>query len=166
MTFQEYSACQNALFGGKGARIALWTVLTIGAACLASSAAMTWGTPASILAGLALAAFGFIFLWGGRARATRFRQAYLRQKESYSSYVFTTERILVSSRNGQSSLMWSAVTRALETKTLYVLAGGNWCLCIPKRAIPPDDLAEFIQLLRTHCGLATLSRAARPSPAA
>ena len=58
-TLQEYCASLGALPYGKGVRITLWAILTIGAASLASSAALTWGTPASILAGLALAVYIF-----------------------------------------------------------------------------------------------------------
>ena len=44
---------------GKG--VVYWTTVAIGAASSAACAALTWGTPASLLAALALAAFSFIY---------------------------------------------------------------------------------------------------------
>ena len=66
MTLQEYYACQHAVRYRKGAWGVLWAVFAVGAACLASSAALTWGTPASMLTGLALAAFIFFLYLGGQ----------------------------------------------------------------------------------------------------
>ncbi len=150
MTLQEYTACQDALRYSKGVRTVLWAVLAVGAACLASSAALTWGTPASILAGLALAAFFFTLYLVGRINATQGRKAYKRYRESNPSYTFTSERILATSRYVQSSIAWSAVDRVMETTKAYLLIVGLSCVCVPKRNIPPQNLDDFIQLLRTH----------------
>lgn len=124
-TLQEYCASLDALPYGKGVRITLWAILTIGAASLASSAALTWGTPASILAGLALAVYIFCLYWSHRIYAIRRRQAYNRYRESSTSYIFTNERILATSRYVQSSFAWAGVDRAMEIKTVYLLAVGN-----------------------------------------
>jgi hypothetical protein len=91
MTSQEYYAFQDAVSYGKGVRFGIWAVVYTGAAFLASSAALVWGTSASILAGLALAAFIFSFYWAGRIRAKQFRQAYTRYKEADTCYTFTSE---------------------------------------------------------------------------
>jgi hypothetical protein len=151
MTLQEFYACQDALFPRKGVWIVTWAFVYIGAASLASSAALTWGTPASILAGLALAAFTFSFFLSGRIRATQIRQTYIRYRESNTSYTFTDERIVATSRHAESSLMWTAVDRLIELRTIYLLlTARNGQICLPKRDIPPHKLGEFIQLLRTH----------------
>ncbi len=80
MTLREYDACQDALRYGEGVPIVIWAVLATGAASLASSAALTWGTPASILAGMALAAFIFSIYFSSLITATRRRQAYKKYK--------------------------------------------------------------------------------------
>jgi flavin-dependent dehydrogenase len=150
MTLQEYYACQDALLSRKGVKIVLWTVLAIGAAFLASSAALTFGTTASILAGAALATLIFSYFLGGQITAERRRQAYRRYRESNTSYIFTNERIVATSRYAESSIAWAGVDRVREMKTVYLLTIGNWYICVPKRDIPPDSFGDFIQLLRTR----------------
>jgi hypothetical protein len=151
MTFGEYCDCRDALRYGKVGPIFFWTVLAIGAASSASSATLTWGTPASLLAGLAFAAFFFfIYIWGGQITGTRRQDAYKRYRELNTSYIFTNERILIMSRHGQSSLVWAAVDRLVEIRTVYLLAVGNSQICVPKRDIPPESFEEFLQLLKTH----------------
>lgn len=151
MTLQEYYACLRALlFYGKGVRIVSWAVVAVGAACLALSAAMTWGTPASILAGVALTALVFSITWSGKISARRRRRTYTRFRESNTSYIFTNERILATSRYAQSSFAWGAVNRVMEMGTVYLLDLGNSFICIPKRDIPPAGVSDFVQLLRTH----------------
>src|SRR5579863_413731 len=98
-TLQEYYACQNALRPGKGAGIVTWVIVYIGAASLALSAALTWGTPASLLAGLALVALSFSFFLTGRIHATQSRQIYKRYKGYDVSYIFTNERIVATWRS-------------------------------------------------------------------
>jgi hypothetical protein len=149
MTLQEYYACRELLYPGSY-RIVIWALLGIGAAFLASSAALTWGTPASILAGLALATFIFTLLLIRQIAAPRSQRAYERYKESNTSYTFTSERILATSRYAQSSFAWAAVHRVIETSTLYLLAVGNSFICIPKRDIPPHNVGGFIQLLKAQ----------------
>lgn len=147
LTWREF----NVLRYGKVGPIAFWALLTIGAACLATSAAMTWATTASILAGLALAAFIFILLLTGLFNVRGNRRTYERFGESNITYVFTNERILTTWRYGQSSLAWQAIDRLTETKTLYLLASGNrYVFYVPKRNIQPHNVGEFIHLLRTH----------------
>jgi len=150
MTLQEYYAYQNALRYGRCGPIVYWGVLAAGAACLASSAVLTWATPASVLAGLALAALIFILLLSGQFDTRRRRQAYERYRESNANYTFTNDRILGTSRYGESSLSWAAVDRVMETRTAYLLIVRSSCICVPKRDIPPDKLGDFIQLLTTH----------------
>jgi len=152
MTLREYDACQDALRYGKGVPIVIWAVLATGAASLASSAALTWGTPASILAGMALAAFIFSIYFSSLITATRRRQAYKKYKESESNtiYIFTDERILATSRYAQTSLAWAGVDRVVEIKTVYLLVVGNSYIYVPRRDIPPHNFGDFIQLLRTH----------------
>jgi hypothetical protein len=151
MTLQEYNACVDAWRPGKARPIVFWSLLTIGSASLASSAALTWGTPASILAGLALIAFSFIFFWSGQVSATQRRRGYKRFREADVRYTFAEERVLATWRDGQSSFAWAAVDRLKELSTLYVLIlGDRYIICVPKRHIPPDNLGDFIQLLRTH----------------
>ena len=149
MTPQEYYACENALYR-KGERIFIWTVVAIGAASLATSAALTWGSPASILAGLALIAFSFIYFRSGRISASRRRRGYKRFTDSDVSYAFTHERIMAKWRDGQSSFTWTAVDRVMELRTLYLLILGDRYICVPKRDIPPHNLGDFIELLRMH----------------
>jgi hypothetical protein len=117
---------------------------------LASSAALTWATAASILAGLALAAFTFISLLSGLFDVRRHRQGYERYRESNISYIFTHERILTTWRYGQSSFAWPAIDRVMEMRTVYLLDVGNRYIYIPKRNIQPHDVGQFISLLRTH----------------
>ena len=150
MTLKELYACQNALSSGKSAWMLTWAFVAIGAASLASSAALTWGTPASALAGLALAALTFSFLLAGRIRGTQSRQIYKRYSESDVSYTFTNERIVATWRYGESSFSWSAVDRVMELRTFYVFGLGSRYICIPKRDIPSHSLGEFIQLLSAH----------------
>lgn len=149
MSLQEYYAC-GALLYSKWYRNVFWTALAIGAACLASSAALTWGTLASILAGLALATFASSIALGSQISAARGRRVYERYRESNTSYTFTSERILATSKYAQSSFAWTAVDRVIETSTFYVLAVRNGFICVPKRDIPPQDVGDFIQLLGTH----------------
>lgn len=150
VTLQEYYSGLDVLPYGKGVRITLWAILAIGAASLASSAALTWGTSASILAGLALSVYIFCLYWSRRIYATQRRQAYERYRESSTSYTFTNERILATSRYVQSSFAWAGVDRAMEIRTVYLLAVGNRYIIVPKRNIPPDNFEDFIQLLRAH----------------
>lgn len=150
MTLLEYNACQDALRGRKDSQAVLWVVLAVGAACLASSAALTWGTPASILAGLALATLIFSLYLTGQINATQRREAYKKYRESNPSYTFTNERILATSPYLQSSIAWAAVDRVIETNSAYLLIVGRSCVCVPKRNIPSHDLDDFRQLLRTH----------------
>ena len=150
MTLQEYYAGLDALPYGKGVRITLWLILPIGAASLASSAALTWGTPASILAGVALAVYIFCLYWSGRIYTIQRRQAYKSYRESSTTYIFTNERILAKSRHVQSSIAWAGVDRAMEIKMVYLLAVGNRYIIVPRRNIPPDNFDHFIELLRAH----------------
>ena len=151
MKFQDYCAYQDVLRYGKVGPIFWWSVLAIGAASSASSAVLTWGTPASLLAGLAFAVFFFFsYILGGQITGARRRKAYRRYREFNMSYIFTNERILVVWRYGQTSVAWAAVERVTDMKTVYLLAVGNSHICVSKRDIPPDDFDDFIQLLRNH----------------
>lgn len=123
-------------------------VLCFGAACLASSAALTWATAASILTGLALAALIFISLLVGLFDFRRYRRGYERYRESNISYVFAGERILTTWRYGQSSLSWPAIDRVVERGTLYLFRVGNGHIYIPKRDIQPHGVGDFMPLLR------------------
>ena len=150
MTYQEYSAYQDAVQYGNVGRVFFWTALAIGAASSAASAALTWPTPASLLAGLAFAVFFFFgYLLFGHAGARR-RKAYQRYKESNTSYTFTNDRILATSRYVQSSIAWAAVDRVKVRRTVYLLVIRGSYMCVPKRDIPPDGVDDFIQLLRKH----------------
>ncbi len=149
VTLQESYACQNARHG-KGVRIVFWAAVAIGAASSVACAALTWGTPASLLAGLALAAFSFLYFLSRQVTAARLRWAYKRFTDSDVSYTFTQERIVATWRYGQSSLAWAAVDRIKELKALYLLTVGSSAICVPKRRIPPHSLGDFIELLRTH----------------
>ena len=149
MTPREYYACGNAWYR-KGERIVFCTVVAIGAASLATSAALTWGSPASILAGSALIAFSFIYFWSGQISASRRRRGYKRFMDSDVSYTFTPERIVAKWRDGESSFGWTAVDRVMELKTLYLLILGDRYICVPKRDIPPDQLGDFLQMLKAH----------------
>ena len=111
---------------------------------------LTWGTPASILAGLALSVFICSLYVIGYINASLHRKAYERYSESSPTYTFTNEQILVARRYVQSSIAWQAVDRALETKTAYVLIVGLSFVCVPRRNIPAHNLYDFIQLRRTH----------------
>lgn len=150
MTLQEYSVCYRASIDQKGVRIVLWAVVAVGAACLASSAALTWGTPASILAGLALAIYIFCMFWSAQMTALQIRESYKRFGESNASYTFTNEQIVASSRYAQTSIAWAGVDRVMETGAAYLLIVGNKAIFVLKRNIPPHDLGEFILLLRTY----------------
>lgn len=147
---QEYFAGADALPYGKGIRMTLWALLAIAAALLASSAALTWGAAASILAGLALTVYLFCLYWSGRIYAIQRRQTYKRYRESSTSYIFTSERIWATSRYIQSSIAWAGVDRVMEIKAVYLLIVGNRHIIISKRNIPPDKVDDFIQLLRAH----------------
>ena len=151
MTYQEYCAYQDALMYGSVGPIFFWTVLAIGAASSVASAALTWASPASLLAGLAFASvFFFGYILFGQSTGGRRRKAYQRYSESETSYIFTNDLILATSRYVQSSIAWAAVDRVLERRAVYLLAIRNSYICVPKRAIPPDDTDDFIQLLRTR----------------
>lgn len=151
MTFQEYCAWQDAWMYGRVGPIFFWTVLAIGVASSASSAALTWATPASLLAGVAFAVFFFFgYIWASQVTRARRQKAYQRYRESNTSYTFTNARILATSRYIQSSIAWAAVDRVMERRAVYLLVLRNSYVCIPKRSIPPDDFDDFIQLLRTH----------------
>jgi hypothetical protein len=150
MTLQEYGACQNVLLRGKRMWIATWTLLAVGAASLASSAALTWGTPASFLAGLALVTLAISFYWSAALNGSQTRRAYIKYSESNPSYTFTDEGILAMSRYAQGSFAWPAVDDVTETTTAYLLAVGNRYIFVPKRNIPSHRLDDFIQLLIAH----------------
>lgn len=151
MTLKQLYACQVALKRGRGAGVVSWTIWGIGAACLASSAALTWGTPASILAGIALAAFIFCVGFNGQIGARHRRRAYVRYRESDTTYTFTSERIVTKSRKTQCFFTWAAVERVVETSTFYLLAMGDYSFIpVLKRDIPPQDRDAFLQLLSTH----------------
>ena len=151
MTFQEYCAWQNAsIYGSVGPKF-FWTVLAVGTASSAASAVLTWATPASLLAGVAFAAFFFFgYIWASQSTSARRRKAYRRYRESNTSYTFTDERIVATSRHIQSSIAWAAVERVRESTTVYLLVIRGSYICIPKRSIPPDNVDDFIQLLRAH----------------
>jgi hypothetical protein len=149
ITPQEYRACGNASIR-KGERIVYWAAVAIGAASSAACAALTLGTPASLLAALALAAFSFIYFLNRQITAARLRWGYKRFTESDVSYTFTEERIVTTWLYGQNSFAWVAVDRVIELKALYLLAVGRSGICVPKRDIPPDRVGDFIQLLTTH----------------
>ncbi len=149
ITLQEAKACQDALYG-KGPRIVAWALLATGAAALASNAALTWGTPASILAWLALAALIFNLYFNGQITARRRRQSYKRYSESNASYIFTNEQIVATSRHVEATVAWAAVDRVMEVRAIYLLVVGNSYICVPKRDIPSDVVGGFIELLRTH----------------
>jgi hypothetical protein len=151
MTRQEYdNACRAALSYGKAVRVALWAIPAVSACLLASSAALTWGTPASILASLALVVFFLGFTATGQINAAKHRQIYARYREADPSYTFTNQLILATSRYVQSSIAWAAVGRVIETRALFVLELRNSYICIPKRDIPTDRLGDFMQLLKAH----------------
>jgi hypothetical protein len=97
-----------------------------------------------------LIAFSFIFFWSGQISATLRRRGYKRYREADVRYIFAEERILATWRYGQSSFAWAAVDRLIELRTLYLLILGDRYICVPKRDIPPHNLDDFIQLLRTH----------------
>jgi hypothetical protein len=150
MTFQEYYACQSALVKRKNSWTVRWAVLAAGAACLASSAALTWGTPASIFAGLALAIYIFSLYWSWQIAAKQNRESYKRFRESNTSYTFTDEQILATSRYVQASIAWEGVDQVMEIGMAYLLTVGNRPIFVLKRNIPLHELGGFIQLLRTH----------------
>lgn len=135
---------------GKVSGSLFGTVVAVGAASLATSAALTWGSLASILAGLALIAFSFIYFWSGQISASRRRRGYKRFTDSDVSYTFTEERIVAKWRDGQSSFAWTAVNRVMELGTLYLLILGDRYISVPKRDIPPDRLGDFLQMLKAH----------------
>ena len=150
MTYQEYCAYQDAVQYGSVGPIFFWTALAIGAASSAASAALTWPTPSSLLAGLAFAVFLFFgYLLFGRIGARR-RKAYQWYRESNTSYTFTNDRILTTSRYVQISVAWAAVDRVIVKRTVYFLVIRTLYICVPKRDIPQDGFDDFIQLLRTH----------------
>jgi hypothetical protein len=150
MTLQEFYVCERALRYGKGEMAALWTILAAGAVFLASSAALTWGTPASILAGLALILVTFNVYYNGYRAAVRRGRAHKRYRESNITYIFTDERIVATATYAKSSLSWAAVDGVIELRTLYLLTVGSSCIGVPKRNIPLHSLDDFIQLLKTH----------------
>lgn len=49
-------------------------------------------------------------------------------------------------------LAWDAVDRAIELDAFYVLAlaARNGFICVPKRNIPPESVAGFVELLNEH----------------
>ena len=61
-----------------------------------------------------------------------------------------TRKVLATSRYTQTSIVWAGVNRVMEIGTAYLLTAGNRAIFVLKRNIPPHDLGEFIQLLRTH----------------
>jgi hypothetical protein len=38
----------------------------------------------------------------------------------------------------------------MELRTLYLLILGDRYICVPKRDIPPDQLGDFLQMLKAH----------------
>lgn len=150
MSWPEYNACQDALLYGNRTGIVMWALSAIGAASLAASAALTFGTPASLLAGLALAIFIFNLYFNGQINARRRRRAYGRYRESSARYTFTSDGIFATSRFGQAHFGWAGVDRVREMRALYLLDVGNSYVCVPKRNIPAVSADAFTQLLRTH----------------
>jgi len=150
VTLQEYNAGLHASRNWENAQTVFRALYAIGSVCLAASAALTWGTPASILAGLALFAFIFNLYFVGRVNASLRNRGFKRYVESNRTYVFTDEHILLERPNVRGAIGWPAVDRALETKTAYLLIVGSSFMCIPKRNIPTGSLDDFMQLLRAH----------------
>jgi hypothetical protein len=152
MTLREYYASQVAVMHGRHMRAVSWILVSIAAASLASSAALTWGTPASLLAGLALVLLAVNMYWSGAVNARQRRLAYKGYTEAAPSYTFADECIVATSRYGQAFFPWATVKGVVETKAAYLLtpAIGNRYIVVPKRNIPPDKLGDFLQLLRTH----------------
>jgi hypothetical protein len=97
-----------------------------------------------------LATFASTIAVGSQIGGARGRRMYQRYRESNTSYTFTSERILATSKYAQCSFVWAAVDRVMETSTFYVLAVRNSMICIPKRDIPPQNAGDFIQLLGAH----------------
>jgi hypothetical protein len=149
MTFREYSSCQDAL-SPKCQRMAIWAFVLLGTGCLAASAAITWGTTASILDGLALAVLAFATLWAGRVRATVRRRIYLKYRDFDTRYTFTNEQISATSRYSETRYTWAAIDRIVETDALYLLTIGHSYIAVTKRSIPFSRSDDFIQLLKTH----------------
>jgi hypothetical protein len=111
---------------------------------------MTWGTFASLLAGLALVIFFVSAYWSGHISSIRMRQAYETYRGRHTTYTISDERIMATTRYGQSSIPWTAVDRGMELQTVYVLAVGFSYICIAKRQIPPANADDFVRHLRTH----------------
>ena len=150
MTYQEYCAYQDAVQYGSVGPIFFWTALAHWCGFVGSQRGADMANALRLLAGLAFAVFLFFgYLLFGRIGARR-RKAYQWYRESNTSYTFTNDRILTTSRYVQISVAWAAVDRVIVKRTVYFLVIRTLYICVPKRDIPQDGFDDFIQLRRTH----------------
>jgi len=149
-TLQEYQRCQSVLSVPKGLRGILQMLLALGACALAFSVVETWGLPASAAGALALVSFFIYLLVLGQMTNARLRSAYRRVKEAGVTYAFTDDTIRWTMRGGRAEVAWDWLDRIVSEPDLFVFARGYWYLCVPRRDVPPERLADFQDLIVKH----------------
>jgi hypothetical protein len=149
-TLQEYQRCQNLLSVPKGLRSFLQVLLALGACALAFSVVATWGLPASGAGAVALVSF-FIYVFVlAQLTNARLRSAYRRVMEAGLTYAFTDETIRWTMQGGRAEVAWNWLDRIVCEPDLFVFARGYWYLCVPRRDVPPERLADFQNLIVRH----------------
>lgn len=146
-TLKEYQRCQSLLSVPKGLAAFLRFLLAIGACALVFSVVETWGLPASGAGAVALVALFVYFAIVAQMESSRLRARYRRVKESGLTYVFSDTIIGWSMRGLHAEVAWDYLDRIVQDSDLFVLARGYWYLCIPKRDVPQDRLADFQDLI-------------------
>jgi hypothetical protein len=149
-TLQEYQRCQNLLSVSKGMRGILQVLLALGVGALVFSVVATWGLPASAAGALALVSLFVYAVLQGQMTNARVRAAYRRLKEAGVKYAFSDDTISWSMRGGRAEVAWYWLDRIVQEPDLFVFARGNWYLCVPRRDVPPERLAEFLDLIAKH----------------
>lgn len=106
--------------------------------------------PASIAGAVGLVSFLVYVLVQARVSNARLRAAYRRVRESDLTYTFTGETIRWSMRDGHADVSWDWLDRIVQDPDLFVFARGYWYLCVPRRDVPPERLADFLDLIVKH----------------
>jgi hypothetical protein len=122
----------------------------LGAGALVFSVVETWGLAASAAGAVALVSFFAYLVVLAQMTNARLRAAYRRLQEAGVTYTFTDDTISWSMRNARAEVGWDWLDRILQEPDLFVLARGYWYLCIPRRDVPPERLADFLDLIVKH----------------
>jgi hypothetical protein len=125
-------------------------LLALGACAIAFSVVETWGLPASAAGAVALISFVVYGLLLSQMTSARVSAAYRRLKGADLTYTFTEDSISWSMRGEHAEVAWDWLDRIVEEPDLFAFARGYWYLCVPRRDVPADKLADLEGLIAKH----------------